>query len=161
MSKITPCLWFDGDAEQAAALYTSLFPDSRIDDVGRSAADNPSTDEGAVLTVRFTLGGTPFIGLNGGPDFPFTEAISLSIACADQAQVDHYWDGLIADGGSESRCGWLKDRFGVSWQVVPRRLPELLEGSDPAGARRAMQAMLGMQRLDVAALEAAYAGDAT
>lgn len=133
MSKIVPCLWFDGTAEEAATLYTSLFPDSRIDGVSRSPADNPSTPKGAVLTVDFTLAGQNFIGLNGGPAFPFTEAISFTIDCEDQAEVDRYWDALIEGGGSPSQCGWLKDRFGMSWQVVPRVLPELLGGSDPEG----------------------------
>jgi predicted 3-demethylubiquinone-9 3-methyltransferase (glyoxalase superfamily) len=158
MSRITPCLWFDGQAEDAATLYTSLFPDSRIEKVTRSPADNPSTKAGAVLTVDFLLDGQPFIGLNGGPDFPFTEAISLSIDCADQADVDRYWDRLIEGGGSPGACGWLKDRFGVSWQVVPRRMPELLGGADPDGAARAMKAMLKMSKLDIATLESAYQG---
>ncbi|MEJ7749050.1 MAG: VOC family protein [Candidatus Limnocylindrales bacterium] len=159
MSKIVPCLWFDGTAEEAATLYTSLFPDSRIDGVSRSPADNPSTPKGAVLTVDFTLAGQKFIGLNGGPDFPFTEAISFTIDCEDQAEVDRYWDALIEGGGSPSQCGWLKDRFGMSWQVVPRVLPELLGGSDPEGAARAMEAMLQMSKLDIAQLSAAYEGD--
>jgi predicted 3-demethylubiquinone-9 3-methyltransferase (glyoxalase superfamily) len=158
MSKIAPCLWFDHTAEEAAEFYTSLFPDSRIDSVNRSPADNPSTPKGAVLTVDFTLAGQRFIGLNGGPEFPFTEAISFSIDCEDQAEVDRYWDALTANGGEPSVCGWLKDRFGVSWQVVPRQLPEVLKGSDPEGAARAMEAMLKMTKLDVAKLEEAYAG---
>ena len=157
-SKISPCLWFDGAAEQAAVLYTSLFPDSRIDSVNRAAADTPSGPAGSVLTVEFTLAGSKFIGLNGGPQFQFTEAVSFSIDCADQAEVDRYWDALLADGGQPSMCGWLKDRFGVSWQVIPRQLPELIGGPDQAGASRAMKAMLQMTRIDVAALEAAYAG---
>jgi predicted 3-demethylubiquinone-9 3-methyltransferase (glyoxalase superfamily) len=156
MSKIAPCLWFDGAAEEAAQLYTSLFPDSRIDEVMRSPADNPSTPEGAVLTVGFTLAGQKFIGLNGGPDFPFTEAVSFTIDCEDQAEVDRYWDTLIGGGGSPSQCGWLKDRFGVSWQVVPKQLRELLSGPDHEGAARAMQAMLEMTKLDVAKLREAY-----
>ena len=158
MSQITPCLWFDGTAEQAAALYTSLFPDSRIDRVDRAPADNPSTPKGAVLTVEFTLNGRPFVGLNGGPEFPFTEAISFSIDCNDQAEVDQYWDSLIADGGVPGQCGWLRDRFGVSWQVVPRQLPEFLSGPDREGAARAMEAMLEMTKLDVEKLRAAYEG---
>jgi predicted 3-demethylubiquinone-9 3-methyltransferase (glyoxalase superfamily) len=157
-SKIAPCLWFNGDAEAAAKLYTSLFPDSRITSVMRSPADNPSTSEGAVLTVEFNLAGQKFIGLNGGPEFQFSEAVSFTIDCADQAEVDRYWDALTADGGEPSQCGWLKDRFGVSWQVIPRQLQELLGGSDPDGARRAMEAMLQMSKIDVAALEEAYEG---
>jgi predicted 3-demethylubiquinone-9 3-methyltransferase (glyoxalase superfamily) len=158
MSKITPCLWFDGNAEEAAALYTSLFPDSRIDKVTRSPADNPSTPAGAVLTVDFTLVGEPFIGLNGGPDFPFTEAVSFSIDCEDQAEVDRYWDALIADGGEPSMCGWLKDRFGLSWQIVPPILGELLGDPDAEKSGRTMQAMFGMTKLDIAALQAAHDG---
>lgn len=158
MSKIAPCLWFDGKAEEAAQLYTSVFPDSRIDAVNRSPADNPSTPKGAVLTVDFSLTGQRFIGLNGGPEFPFTEAVSFTIDCEDQAEVDRYWDALIDGGGSPSMCGWLKDRFGVSWQVVPKQLPELLGGSDVAGAGRAMEAMLQMKKIDVAKLREAYEG---
>jgi predicted 3-demethylubiquinone-9 3-methyltransferase (glyoxalase superfamily) len=158
MDKITPCLWFDGKAEEAATFYTSLFPDSRIDKVNRSPADNPSTRKGEVLTVEFTLAGRPFIGLNGGPEFPFTEAVSFSIDCEDQAEVDRYWDSLIAGGGEPSVCGWLKDRFGVSWQVVPRQMNEMLNGSDRDGAQRAMEAMLEMTKLDVAKLQEAYEG---
>ena len=156
MSKITPCLWFDGQAEEAAAFYTSLFPDSRVDNVSRSPADNPSTSAGEVLLVFFTLSGQQFIGVNGGPQFPFTEAVSFQIDCEDQAEVDRYWDALVEGGGEHSMCGWLKDRFGLSWQVVPREMGELLGGPDPEGAARAMQAMLQMQKLDVAKLREAY-----
>lgn len=158
MTTIAPCLWFDGNAEDAAQLYTSLFPDSRVDKVHRSPADNPSTPEGAVLTVEFTLAGRPFIGLNGGPEFSFTEAVSFSIDCKDQGEVDRYWDALIEGGGEPSQCGWLKDRFGVSWQVIPRELPELLNAPDRDGARRAMEAMLQMSKIDVAKLKEAYEG---
>ena len=158
MSKIAPCLWFDGQAEEAARFYTSIFPDSRIDRVSRSPADTPSGPEGTVLTADFTLAGQKYIGLNGGPEFKFSEAISFSIDCEDQAEVDRYWEALQADGGEPSVCGWLKDRFGVSWQVVPRRLTELLNGSDPDGARRAMEAMLQMTKIEVAKLEEAYEG---
>jgi predicted 3-demethylubiquinone-9 3-methyltransferase (glyoxalase superfamily) len=158
VSKITPCLWFNGQAEEAAQLYTSLFPDSRIDKVTRSPADNPSTPKGAVLTVDFTVAGQQFIGLNGGPDFKFSEAISFSIDCADQAEVDRYWDALIAGGGEPSQCGWLKDRFGLSWQVVPRQMNEMLQSSDREAAGRAMEAMLKMTKLDVEQLQIAYEG---
>ena len=159
MTKIAPCLWFDESrAEEAANFYTSLFPNSRIDDVFRSPADTPSGPAGAVLTVDFTLDGQKFIGLNGGPDFKFTEAISFSIDCQDQAEVDRYWEALVQGGGEHSVCGWLKDRFGVSWQVVPRQLNEYLQGPDPEGARRAMEAMLQMQKLDVEKLREAYEG---
>jgi predicted 3-demethylubiquinone-9 3-methyltransferase (glyoxalase superfamily) len=158
MPRITPCLWFDGNAEDAAKFYTSVFPNSRIDKVVRSAADNPSTQEGEVLTVEYTLDGSPFIGLNGGPDFTFSEAISFDIDCKDQAEVDRYWDALIQGGGEHSVCGWLKDRFGVSWQVVPRQLNEMLESPDRAAAKRAMEAMLKMKKLDVEQLKEAFEG---
>jgi predicted 3-demethylubiquinone-9 3-methyltransferase (glyoxalase superfamily) len=158
MSKIAPCLWFNGQAEEAAEFYTSILPDSRIDKVQLAAADNPSTPRGAVLTVEFTLAGQQFIGLNGGPDFPFTEAISLSIDCTDQAEVDRLWEALVEGGGEHSVCGWLKDRYGVSWQVIPRQLPELLGGPDAEGAARAMKAMLEMTKIDVAKLREAYEG---
>jgi predicted 3-demethylubiquinone-9 3-methyltransferase (glyoxalase superfamily) len=158
MSKIAPCLWFNGQAEEAAAFYTRLFPDSRIEKVVPSASDTPSGEKGTVLTVDFTLSGQQFVGLNGGPDFTFSEAISFVVDCADQAEVDRYWDALVEGGGEHGPCGWLKDRFGVSWQVVPRQLQEYIQGPDPAGAERAMQAMLQMSKLDVEALRRAYEG---
>jgi len=158
VSKIVPCLWFDGRAEEAAAFYVGIFPDSRIDDVSRSPADNPSTSAGEVLLVRFTLAGQQFLGLNGGPQFAFTEAVSFQIDCGTQAEVDRYWDALTEGGGSPGQCGWLKDRFGLSWQVVPRELGEILGGPDGEGAARAMTAMLQMGRLDVAKLREAYEG---
>jgi predicted 3-demethylubiquinone-9 3-methyltransferase (glyoxalase superfamily) len=158
MSKITPCLWFDGKALDAAEFYTSILPDSRIEKIHRAAADNPSTSEGEVLTVDFNVAGQPFIGLNGGPEFPFTEAVSFSIDCADQGEVDRLWDALIEGGGEHSVCGWLKDRYGVSWQVIPRQLPEMLDGPDRAGAARVMKAMLEMTKIDVAKLREAYEG---
>jgi predicted 3-demethylubiquinone-9 3-methyltransferase (glyoxalase superfamily) len=159
MPKIAPCLWFDrNEAEEAAKFYTSIFPDSHVDKVVKSAAENPSTPAGAVLTVEFTLSGQHFIGLNGGPDFKFNEAISFSIDCKDQAEVDRYWDALVQGGGEHSVCGWLKDRFGVSWQVVPRQLNEMLESPDRAAAARAMEAMLKMQKIDIEQLREAYEG---
>jgi predicted 3-demethylubiquinone-9 3-methyltransferase (glyoxalase superfamily) len=158
MSKITPCLWFDGEALDAAEFYTSILPDSRIEKIHRAAADNPSTSEGEVLTVDFNVAGQPFIGLNGGPEFKFNEAISLSIDCADQGEVDRLWDALIEGGGEHSVCGWLKDRYGVSWQVIPRQLPEMLDGPDRAGAARVMKAMLEMTKIDIAKLREAYEG---
>jgi predicted 3-demethylubiquinone-9 3-methyltransferase (glyoxalase superfamily) len=158
MKDITPCLWFNGQAEEAAQFHTSIFPNSRIDHVSRSAADNPSVNAGDVLTVHYTLNGRPFIGLNGGPDFTFTEAVSFEIECEDQAEVDRYWDALVAGGGEHSVCGWLKDRFGVSWQVVPRQLQEMLDSPDREAARRAMEAMLEMTKIDVAALREAFEG---
>ncbi len=160
MPTITPNLWFDGRAEEAAAFYTSIFPNSRIEAVTRAPADNPSTAVGEVLLVRFTLDGMPFVGINGGPRFPFTEAVSFEIDCEDQAEVDRYWDALGGGGGDHGQCGWLKDRFGLSWQVVPRRAADYLGGPDPEGAARAMTAMLAMGRLDVETLRLAYEGPA-
>jgi predicted 3-demethylubiquinone-9 3-methyltransferase (glyoxalase superfamily) len=157
MQKVTPFLWFDGQAEQAAQFYVSLFPDSRIERVNRSPADTPSGPAGMVITVEFTLAGTRFVALNGGPMYSFTEAVSFQIACADQAEVDRLWSALSA-GGSESRCGWLKDRWGLSWQVVPTRLHQLLADPDPARARRAAEAMLKMKKIDIAAMERAADG---
>jgi predicted 3-demethylubiquinone-9 3-methyltransferase (glyoxalase superfamily) len=158
MSKISPCLWFDGQAEEAAQLYTSLVPDSRIDSVNRAPADHPSGSAGDVLTVEFTLAGGSYIGLNGGPHFKFTEAVSFTIHCEDQPEVDYYWDALTAHGGAPSRCGWLKDRFGLSWQIVPRQLIALLKDPDPGRAQRTMEAMLQMKKIDIAAVERATDG---
>ena len=155
--KVTPCLWFDGQAEQAARYYVSLLPDSRIDRVVRAPADTPSGPAGMVLAVEFTLGGNKFSGLNGGPQFPFTEAVSFQIACDDQSEVDRLWAAL-SEGGSPSQCGWLKDRWGLSWQIVPKRLFQLLNDADPNRSRRAMQAMLKMRKLDIAELERAADG---
>lgn len=157
MQKVTPCLWFDGQAEQAAEFYVSLLPDSRIDAVNRSPIDTPSGPAGMVLTVEFTLAGSRFVGLNGGPQFPFTEAVSFQIACADQAEVDRLWAALT-EGGAEVQCGWLKDRWGVSWQIVPTRLLELFNDPDPGRARRAAEAMMKMIKIDVAELERAANG---
>ena len=158
MSKIKPCLWFNGQAEEAANFYVTLVPDSRVNNVARSPAETPSGPEGMVLTVDFTLAGEDFQGLNGGPDFTFNEAISFSIDCTDQAEVDRLWDALTANGGEPGPCGWLKDRWGVSWQIVPRRLGELLADPDPDRARKAMEAMLRMGKIDIAGLEAAADG---
>lgn len=157
MQKVTPFLWFDGQAEVAARFYVSLLPDSQIDHVARSPADTPSGPAGMVLTVAFTLAGTRFVALNGGPQFPFTEAVSFQIACADQAEVDRIWTAL-GEGGSPGQCGWLKDRWGLSWQVVPTRLHQLLGDPDPDRARRAMEAMLKMTKIVIADLERAADG---
>jgi predicted 3-demethylubiquinone-9 3-methyltransferase (glyoxalase superfamily) len=157
MQKVTPCLWFDGQAEQAARYYVSLLPDSRIDRVLRSPVDTPSGPAGMVLLVEFTLGGNRFTGLNGGPQFPFTEAVSFQIACEDQAEVDRLWAAL-SDGGSPGACSWLKDRWGVSWQIVPKRLFQLLNDPDPGRARRAMEAMMTMSKINIAELERAADG---
>ena len=155
MAPLYPCLWFDGNAEEAANFYVTLLPDSHIDQVWHSPADTPSGPEGMPLTVNFTLAGQRFMGLNGGPDFKFNEAVSFVIDCDDQAEVDRLWNTLTADGGEPGPCGWLKDRFGLSWQIVPRRMDELLNDPDPDRARRAMEAMLKMGKLDVAELERA------
>lgn len=155
MTSITPCLWFDGQAEEAAAFYVSLFPDSRIDNVARAPADYPAGKRGDVLMVEFTLAGRRFQGLNGGPEFKFSEAVSMSIAVDGQAEVDRLWDRLIADGGAPGRCGWLKDKYGLSWQVVPREMARLMGGPDPGRAKRAMEAMMRMAKIDLAVLEAA------
>ncbi|GAB2689396.1 VOC family protein [Thalassiella azotivora] len=154
--KITPCLWFDGQAEEAAGFYTSLFKDSRIVEVSRYGPDMPMP-EGTVLTVAFELQGQRFTALNGGPQFPFTEAISLQVDCEDQAEADYFWDALT-DGGEESMCGWLKDRFGVSWQIIPREFTEIMGDPDPARVQRATAAMMTMRRLDVAELRRAADG---
>jgi predicted 3-demethylubiquinone-9 3-methyltransferase (glyoxalase superfamily) len=155
MDKITPTLWFDGKAEEAARFYTSLIPNSRIESIDRSPGETPSGPKDMVLTVNFTLAGRSYQGLNGGPDFKFNEAVSFTIDCEDQAEVDRYWAALTADGGEESVCGWLKDKFGVSWQVIPRRLPELFNGPDREAAARVLEAMLKMVKIDVAELERA------
>lgn len=143
----------------ATNFYVSLLPDSRVTMVSRSPADNPSTPAGAVLVVQFVLAGQRFTGLNGGPQFPFTEAISFVIDCEDQAEVDRLWDALTADGGSPGQCGWLKDRYGMSWQITPRQLGEMLGSPDAEGARRAMEAMLRMTKIDVAAMRRAFNGE--
>lgn len=158
VQKTTACLWFNGDAEAAAAFYTSLLPDSRIDRIFRSPTDTHSGPAGSVLTVEFTLAGIQYLGLNGGPQFPFTEAVSFQIHCVDQAEVDRLWSALTANGGKEIACGWLKDRWGLSWQIVPVRLRELIMDPDPGRARRAMEAMMEMVKIDIAAVERAADG---
>jgi predicted 3-demethylubiquinone-9 3-methyltransferase (glyoxalase superfamily) len=158
MREITPCLWFDGAAEEAANFYVSLLPGSRVDKVTRSPIDYPSGRAGDVLTVDFTLAGRPFIGLNGGSQFRFTEAISLSSPCEDQAEIDRLWDALTADGGEPGPCGWLKDKWGLSWQVFPKILPELLADPDRARAGRAMKSMMTMGKIDLAEIRRAADG---
>jgi predicted 3-demethylubiquinone-9 3-methyltransferase (glyoxalase superfamily) len=154
--RITPCLWFDTEAEEAARFYASIFRNSRITAVTHYGEGMPMP-KGTVLTVRFELDGQEFLALNGGPTFPFTEAISLMVECKDQKEIDFYWSKLL-DGGADAQCGWLKDKYGLSWQVVPEGLEKLLGDADPAKANRVMQAIMGMVKLDVAKLEAAYAG---
>jgi predicted 3-demethylubiquinone-9 3-methyltransferase (glyoxalase superfamily) len=155
---IIPNLWFDTEAEEAARFYVSVFDDARIVSVTRYTEAGPRP-AGMVMTVEFELEGQRFVGINGGPQFTFDEAVSFQISCRDQDEVDRYWAAL-ADGGREGRCGWLTDRFGLSWQVVPAGMEALVAGPDPGRARRAMQAMLGMTKLDVAALRAAADGEA-
>ncbi|CAL9362711.1 hypothetical protein SUDANB176_00708 [Streptomyces sp. enrichment culture] len=154
----TTCLWFDGRAEEAADFYVSVFKNSSIGRILRNTESAYGTT-GSVLTVEFTANGQRFVALNGGPEFTFSEAISFQIDCADQAEVDHYWDKLVEGGGEHGPCGWLKDRFGVSWQVTPARLTELIGDPDQEKADRALKAMLSMGKLDIAALEKAYAGE--
>lgn len=157
MPKLTPMLWFDDQAEEAATFYTTVFPNSKITEVTHYGEAGPGTP-GAVMTVAFELDGEPFVALNGGPQgWAFSEAISFVIDCADQAEVDHYWSALTADGGEEGPCGWLKDRYGLSWQVVPQRLMELINDPDRGRGQRAFAAMLEMRKIDVAALEEAAA----
>jgi predicted 3-demethylubiquinone-9 3-methyltransferase (glyoxalase superfamily) len=160
MSKISPCLWFKDEAEEAAKFYVSLLPGSRIDRVQKNVVDSPGGKAGTVLMVDFTLAGQRFLALNGGMQVEYTHAISFSVDCADQAEVDRLWDGL-SNGGSVVQCGWLRDRYGVSWQIVPSVLPKMLADPDPAKAQRVMQAMLQMIKLDIEGLRKAYDGKST
>ncbi|HEX6246802.1 MAG TPA: VOC family protein [Nocardioidaceae bacterium] len=156
MSKIVPNLWFDTEAEEAARFYTSLFDDARVLKVVPYGEAGPG-EPGSTMVVSFELLGQEYVAINGGPQFPFTEAVSFEVRCEDQAEVDRLWDALTADGGQEVQCGWLKDRYGLSWQIVPERWMELATGPDPAKVDAAMTAMLGMKKLDLAELERAYA----
>ncbi len=156
MSKIAPCLWFADEAEEAANFYVSLLPDSRIDKVQKSLIDTPSGKAGKVLVVQFTLAGQEYMALNGGMRFEYTNAISFKVDCADQAEVDHLWNRLTVGGGSPGQCGWLKDRYGVAWQIVPSAMLRIFSGSDREGAQRAMSAMMKMTKLDIATLQKAY-----
>ena len=154
--RITPFLWFDDQAQEAAEFYCSIFPNSKINAVTHYGEAGPR-EAGMVLTVEFELDGTPFTAINGGPEFTFDEAVSFAIECDDQAEVDRYWERLT-EGGEEGPCGWCKDRFGLSWQVVPKGFVEMMNGPDPERAQRAMKAMFGMKKLDLAALQAAADG---
>ena len=153
MTRITPCLWFDTEGEEAAAFYVSLFKNSRITEVSRYGEAGPRP-AGTVMVVSFELDGQPFTALNGGPEFTFDEAISFQIDCQSQEEVDYYW-GALTEGGEEGPCGWLKDRYGVSWQVVPSALIALLQDPDPGRSQRAMAAMMTMKKIDIAAVQAA------
>jgi len=156
MRKITPFLWFDSQAEEASHFYVSIFKNSKIGSIARYGDAGPGA-KGSVMTIAFELDGQPFVALNGGPLFKFTEAVSFVVDCADQAEIDELWEKLSA-GGNESRCGWLKDKFGLSWQIVPSMLVALLTDPDPQKSRRAMEAMLQMGRIDIAKLQAAHRG---
>jgi predicted 3-demethylubiquinone-9 3-methyltransferase (glyoxalase superfamily) len=161
MQKITPFLWFDNQAEEAAKYYASIFKNSKIDKITRypkEAAEKIGRDPGSVMTVEFTLDGVEFVALNAGPQFKFTEAVSFVVMCDTQEEVDYYWEKLTADGGEPGVCSWLKDKFGLSWQVQPRLLIELLGDPDKAKAERAMNAMMEMKKIDIAALERACKG---
>lgn len=159
--KITPCLWYDDNAQDAAKFYASVFKDSEIgktsnyDEASAKASGQP---EGSVLVVEFEIAGQKFVGLNGGPHFKFSEAISFMIDCKDQAEVDYFWSALTADGGEESQCGWLKDKFGLSWQVVPTVMSDLVTGPDHEGSKRAMAAMMTMKKIDIQKIQDAYDG---
>jgi predicted 3-demethylubiquinone-9 3-methyltransferase (glyoxalase superfamily) len=160
VQKITPFLWFDTQAEEAANFYVSLFPNSKITGVARypSDAQPPAGPPGKVMTVGFELDGRAYTALNGGPIFPFTEAVSFVVHCADQAEVDRYWDALLADGGKESQCGWLKDKYGLSWQITPQELLDLQSSPDKAAVGRMFAAMMQMVKLDMPKLKAAFDG---
>lgn len=154
MTTVTPCLWFDGNAEEAVEFYTSLVPGSKVTAVSHYGPGMPYP-EGMVMTISFELAGSPYTALNAGPEFPFTEAISLQLSAADQGEVDRYWARLAEGGGQPGPCGWIKDRFGLSWQVVPEALPELMSDPDPARARAAGQALMAMSKIDIVALRKA------
>ena len=156
--ELTTCLWFNGQAREAANFYTSIFPESSIEDNWIAPTDTPGNQKGEEIVVNFRIFGRPFIGLNGGPQFPHSEAVSFQIPCRDQSEIDKYWALLTADGGEESQCGWLKDKFGVSWQVTSPVMNEYLGGSAAEGAQRATQAMLEMRKIDLEAMRLAYLG---
>jgi predicted 3-demethylubiquinone-9 3-methyltransferase (glyoxalase superfamily) len=157
-NKNTVCLWFNGDALDAATFYAATFPDSALGAVHRAPGDYPAGKGGSVLTVEFTVAGIPCLGLNGGPAFRHSEAFSFQIATDDQLETDRLWDAIVGNGGQASACGWCKDRWGLSWQITPRALMAAISDPDPAAARRAFQAMMGMGKIDIAAIEAARRG---
>jgi predicted 3-demethylubiquinone-9 3-methyltransferase (glyoxalase superfamily) len=156
--ELITCLWFNSNAREAANFYTSIFPDSQIADNWLAPTETPGNHQGEEVVVNFRIFGKPFIALNGGPQFPHSEAVSFQIPCRDQAEIDHYWGLLTKDGGEESQCGWLKDKFGVSWQITPPSMMGFLSGEDAEGSARATKAMLEMRKIDLAKLEAAYLG---
>lgn len=157
-AKMTICLWYNGDAEEAARFYAETFPDSSVGAVFRAPGDYPSGKTGDVLTVEFTVMGIPCIGLNGGPEFAHNESFSFQVATVDQAETDRYWNAIVGNGGQESVCGWCKDKWGISWQITPIALTRAVSGSDTAAAKRAFDAMMAMKKIDIAAIEAAYRG---
>lgn len=157
-AKNTICVWYDTGAEEAAQFYATLFPDTTIHAVHHAPADNPSSKQGAVLTVEFTMMGIPCIGLNGGPMFKHSEAFSFQVSTVDQAETDRYWNAIIDNGGEASMCGWCKDKWGISWQITPLVLSQAVTSSDPAAAKRAFEAMMQMQKIDIATIEAALRG---
>jgi len=159
MTRLAPCLWYDGQAEQAATFYAGIFPDSSVDAVNRAPTDYPNGKAGDVLTVSFTVLGQKFLGLNGGPAFKFNEAVSFQVYTKDQEETDRYWNALIADGGAPSMCGWCKDKFGLSWQITPTALMEMMSSTDMAASKRAMGAMMQMGKIDIATLERAFKGE--
>jgi predicted 3-demethylubiquinone-9 3-methyltransferase (glyoxalase superfamily) len=156
--ELTTCLWFNGNAREAATFYTNHFPNSELADNWIAPTDTPGNKQGEEIVVNFKIFGQNFIGLNGGPQFPHSEAISFQIPCKDQVEIDKYWALLTADGGQESQCGWLKDKFGISWQVISPEMMNYLGGSDSEGAHRATKAMLEMKKIDLATMKAAYEG---
>ena len=156
--ELVTCLWFDGRAREAANFYARIFPDSSVENNWIAPTDTPGNKQGEEIVVNFKIFGRPFIGLNGGPQFPHSEAISFQIPCVDQHEIDKYWELLTKDGGQESQCGWLKDKFGVSWQITSPEMMKYLGGSDSEGSKRATQAMLGMRKIDLAEMERAYLG---
>lgn len=158
-AKNTICLWYDGDAEEAARFYAETFPDSAIGRVTRAPGDYPAGEQGDVITVDFTVLGIPCLGLNGGSTFQHSEAFSFQVATDDQEETDRYWNAIVSNGGTESMCGWCKDKWGLSWQITPRVLTEALSHPDPAAAKRAFAAMMEMQKIDIAKIETALAGD--
>jgi predicted 3-demethylubiquinone-9 3-methyltransferase (glyoxalase superfamily) len=156
MQRITPFLWFDDQAEEAANFYVSVFKDSKVREISHYTGEEPSGKKGSVMTVLFELDGAEFVALNGGPRFKFTEAVSFVVNCETQEEIDYYWENLTADGGEEVQCGWLTDKYGLSWQVVPAKIREWAR--DAAGFQRMMHAVMEMKKLDIAALQAAYDG---
>ncbi|MDA0267438.1 MAG: VOC family protein [Cyanobacteria bacterium] len=158
IAKNRVCLWYDGNAEEAARFYAATFPDSSVDAVQRAPGDFPSGQEGGVLIVLFTVMGIPCLAINGGSAFKHSEAFSFQVATADQAETDRYWNAIVGNGGQESECGWCKDKWGLSWQITPLALTAAIASPDPAAAKRAFAAMMGMRKIDIAAIEAAVRG---